>query len=119
MYKRIVWGKVRPGQWEQYEEAYNNVLRPGRENIRGLKGRWLARDIGDPDAGYSVSLWESTEALERYGSSDLFRPKGVPALQALFVNDVKADHCEERATAGFVGRAAGRFAASVPPLSGF
>ena len=26
---RIVWGKVRPGQWEQYEQAYKTVLRPG------------------------------------------------------------------------------------------
>lgn len=102
MYMRIVWGKVRPGQWEQYEEAYKSVLRPGRENIRGLKGRWLARDTGDPDAGYSVSLWESTEALERYESSEFFRRKVLPALQPFFVNDFEADHCEVRVKEEFV-----------------
>ena len=102
MYMRVVWGKVRPGQWEQYEEAYKSVLRPGRANIRGLKGRWLARDTGDPDAGYSVSLWDSTEALERYESSEFFRRKVLPALQPFFVNDFKADHCEVRVKEEFV-----------------
>ena len=102
MYMRIVWGKVRPGQWAQYEEAYRSVLRPGRENIRGLKGRWLARDIGDPDAGYSVSLWDSTEALERYENSEFFRRKVLPALQPFFVNDFAADHCEVRVKEEFV-----------------
>jgi heme-degrading monooxygenase HmoA len=96
MYMRIIWGKVRPGQWTQYEEAYKNVLRPGKEHIRGLKGRWLARDLSDPDAGYSVSLWESTAAMDRYEASDFFRKKVIPALQPFFVDDFTTAHCEVR-----------------------
>jgi len=96
MYMRVVWGKVRSGQWEQYEEAYKNVLRPGAENIRGLKGRWLARDLDDPDAGYSVSLWESTDAIKRYKARDFFRHKVMPALQPFFVGDFTTTHCEVR-----------------------
>ena len=96
MYMRIVWGKIRPGQWERYEEAYKAALRPGREHIRGLKGRWLVRDLKVREAGYSVSLWESTEALERYETSEFFRRKVKPALQPFFVDDFSTAHCEVR-----------------------
>jgi heme-degrading monooxygenase HmoA len=96
MYMRIIWGKLRPGQWDAYEAAYKDVLRPGSENIRGLKGRWLARDLDDRDAGYSVSLWESVEAMERYEASDFFRKKVTPALQPFFADNFTTAHCEVR-----------------------
>jgi heme-degrading monooxygenase HmoA len=96
MFMRIIWGKVRAGEWERYEEAYKNVLRPGEENIKGLRGRWLARDINDPDAGYSVSLWDSMEAMDRYEASEFFRRKVKPALQPYFVDDFTTTHCEVR-----------------------
>lgn len=102
MYMRIVWGKLRPGQWDHYEAAYRNVLRPGHENIRGLQGRWLARDLEDPDAGYSVSLWDSQEALARYEASEFFHHKVKPALQPFFADDFKAAHCEVRVREEFV-----------------
>lgn len=93
---RIVWGKVRPGQWEQYEEVYKHVLRLGREHIQGLQGRWLVRDIDDPDAGYSVSLWESTAAIDRYETSDFFLQEVKPALQPFFLDDFTTARCEVR-----------------------
>jgi heme-degrading monooxygenase HmoA len=96
MYMRIVWGKVRQGQWEQYEEAYKRALRPGHEHIRGLTGRWLVRDLDDRDAGYSVSLWESQEAMDRYEASSFFQMKVKPALQPFFVDDFTTTHCEVR-----------------------
>ena len=102
MYMRIVWGRLRPGEWEHYEDAYRKVLRPGRENIRGLKGRWLARDLSDPDAGYSVSLWDSPEAMERYEASDFFRRKVKPVLQPFFLDDFTTAHCEVRVKEEFV-----------------
>jgi heme-degrading monooxygenase HmoA len=92
---RIIWGKLRPGQWEKYEETYKRVLGPSR-NIAGLKGRWLARDVADLDAGYSVSLWASTEAMRAYENSDLFHKTVKPALQPFFVNDFTTAHCEVR-----------------------
>ena len=103
MYMRIIWGKLRAGQWQQYEEAYKNVLRPGREHIRGLKGRWLVRNLDDPDAGYSVSLWDSEEAMARYEASEFFRRKVKPALQPFFVDDFTTAHCEVRVKEEFVG----------------
>jgi heme-degrading monooxygenase HmoA len=96
MYMRIIWGKIRPGQWERFEQAYKDVLRPGKENIRGLKGRWLVRDINDRDAGYTVSLWDSTAAMDRYEASDFFRAKVKPALQPFFVDEFTTTHCEVR-----------------------
>ena len=96
MFMRIIWGRLRPGQWDQYEAAYKNALRPGAQNIKGLQGRWLVRDVNDPDAGYSVSLWDSMEAIERYESSEFFRRKVLAALQPFFVGDFTTNHCEVR-----------------------
>jgi heme-degrading monooxygenase HmoA len=96
MFMRIVWGRLRKGEWDHYEEAYRSVLRPGSQNIRGLRGRWLVRDTLDRDAGYSVSLWESMEAIDRYETSEYFRRKVVPVLQPFFVGDFTTSHCEVR-----------------------
>lgn len=90
MYMRIVWGRVHPGQWEQFEETYKTVLR--RERVDGLKGRWLVRDIANPDAGYSVSLWETREAMARYETTPFFRKTVLPALQPFFANEFATTH---------------------------
>ena len=95
MYMRIIWGRLRPGQWDQYEEAYKRVFGPNRD-IAGLQGRWLVRDAADPDAGYSVSLWASAEAMRAYESSDLFHKQIKPALQPFFADDFTTAHCEVR-----------------------
>ncbi len=100
MYMRIIWGRVRPGQWAQYEDAYKRVLGPIRD-IAGLQGRWLARDVANPDAGYSVSLWTSEEAMDAYEKSDLFHKQVKPALQPFFVNDFTTAHCEVRVMEAF------------------
>jgi len=102
MFMRIVWGRVRAGQWDQYEEAYKKALRPGSQNIKGLRGRWLVRDIDNPDAGFSVSLWDSMEAIKRYENSEFFRSKVLPALRPFFVDDFTATHGEVRVKEEFV-----------------
>ena len=62
MYMRIIWGRIAAGQWDGFEAAYKKAtsLRGG---VKGLKNQWLARDQADPDAGYSITLWESEEAM--------------------------------------------------------
>jgi heme-degrading monooxygenase HmoA len=102
MYMRIIWGRLRPGQWEPYEETYKRVLGPHR-GIAGLKGRWLVRDAADPDAGYSVSLWASPEDMRAYERSDLFNKTVKPALQPFFANDFTTTHCEVRVMEQFGG----------------
>jgi heme-degrading monooxygenase HmoA len=59
MIMRVTWGKIRPGKWDEYERLWNDhtaatLLTPG------LKARWLLRDTEQPDAGYSLSLWEGS-----------------------------------------------------------
>lgn len=102
MYMRIIWGRLRPGQWEPYEEAYKRVLGPHRA-IAGLKGRWLVQDATDPDAGYSVSLWASAEDMRNYERSDLFTKTVKPALQPYFADDFTTTHCEVRVMEQFGG----------------
>jgi heme-degrading monooxygenase HmoA len=102
MYMRIIWGRVRPGQWDRYEEAYKRVLGPNHD-IAGLQGRWLVRDVADRDAGYSVSLWADADAMHAYESSDLFRKTVKTALQPFFVDDFTTTHCEVRVMEKFQG----------------
>ena len=75
MHMRISWGRVNPGQWDEYERAFIQALKDSGP-IDGLIGRTIARDLDDPDTGYSVSVWESAEAMEAYES-------GVSANQIL------------------------------------
>ena len=54
---RIIYGKLKPGTWDAYETAYKEAMQRAGE-IPGLRARWLTRDVANPDAGYSISLWE-------------------------------------------------------------
>ena len=54
MIMRITWGKLRAGTWNEYEQAYRATA--GKE-VPGLRGRWLAQDVNDPDGGFAVSLY--------------------------------------------------------------
>ena len=58
MHMRIVWGKILPGQWDAFETAFKKALEI-REG--GLKSQYLLRDAEQPDAGYSISHWDSGE----------------------------------------------------------
>ena len=58
MYMRIIWGRIVAGQWDGFEAAYKKATTL-RGDVKGLKNQWLARDQADPDAGYSITLWES------------------------------------------------------------
>ena len=49
MIMRITWGKLRAGTWQEYEQAYHTTV-AGKE-VPGLRGRWLAQDVNDPDGG--------------------------------------------------------------------
>jgi hypothetical protein len=41
---RIIYGKLRPGTWDEYEQAYKDVMNQAGE-IPGLRARWLTRDV--------------------------------------------------------------------------
>src|SRR3954464_12452740 len=41
--------------------------------VPGLRARWLARDVKDPDAGYSISLWEDEASMRAYEGGDVLK----------------------------------------------
>jgi heme-degrading monooxygenase HmoA len=62
---RISWGRVNPGSWSDYERAFKDGVEAAGK-IDGLVARVLSRDIDDPNTGYSISWWDSAEAMDAY-----------------------------------------------------
>ena len=56
MIVRISRGRIRPGSWDQFEAAWNDVY--GSVQPAGLRGRALIRDFEDADRGASISVWD-------------------------------------------------------------
>ncbi|MFM1813318.1 MAG: hypothetical protein RLZ98_13 [Pseudomonadota bacterium] len=94
MFARIVWGKIQPGRWDDYEAAYKKSVE-SRGRVDGLVVQWLARDQNDKDAGYSVSVWESEAAMNAYVGSPTHKAMTEP-LKPYFVNQYTATHCDIR-----------------------
>jgi len=90
MFMRIAWVRVRPGSWSQFEVRYAEQAR----TVPGLKGRWLSRDVNDPDSIYVVSLWESIELLTAWEESDYFRNVLMPGIAPLVEAGLTVSVCE-------------------------
>ena len=70
-------------------------------NIKGLRGRWLAQDVQDHDAGYAVSLWESLEDMKAYEQSDFFKQEILAPLQPFFAGEFTTTSCEVKRSQEF------------------
>jgi heme-degrading monooxygenase HmoA len=92
MQMRVVWGKILPGQWDSFETDFKKAM-AARGTIDGLKAQWLARDQNDPDAGYSISLWESGEAMRKFWDSPK-RKEEAAGLERFFVNQFTVTNCD-------------------------
>jgi heme-degrading monooxygenase HmoA len=97
MHMQVVWGRILPGRWSAFEVAYREAI-ARRGEVRGLKDQWLLRDQNDPDAGYSISLWESEADMQAYWQSP-GRAEGMALLQPFFSNQYTTTHCEVRMAA--------------------
>jgi heme-degrading monooxygenase HmoA len=95
MMLRIIHGKLKPGTWDSYERAYKDIMATAGK-ISGLRGRWLAHASDDPDAGYTMSLWESEAAMRAYESSDILQKTILPQLKPFFSGDYTTTRCEVR-----------------------
>jgi len=62
--------------------------------VPGLRGRWLAQDVQDPDGGFAASVWDSLEAMQAYEQSAVFRQEMQPTLQPSFVGEYTTYRCE-------------------------
>jgi heme-degrading monooxygenase HmoA len=69
MYVRVVWGKLRPGAWGEYEHHYHERA-AGAGDVKGLRECQLWRSTEDPDEGISVSVWDTLEDLRNYETSE-------------------------------------------------
>ena len=94
MIMRITWGKLRAGSWQAYEQAYRATV--ADKVVPGLRGRWLAQDVQDPDGSFAVSVWDSCEAMHAYEQSAVFRQEMHPTLQPFFVGEYTTHRCEVR-----------------------
>lgn len=99
MFMRITWGKIKPGQWEGYEKAYKEATTLTKD-AKGLQGRYLVQDLDDPDAGYSVTLWDSEENMRNYRSNPIFKEKVLPLVEPFFVDKYNTTFCKVKATNG-------------------
>jgi heme-degrading monooxygenase HmoA len=83
---------LRAGCWQEYEQAYRDTV--AGKTVPGLRGRWLAQDVQEPDGGFAVSLWDSLEAMQAYEQSAVFRQEIQPTRQPFFVGEYTTYRCE-------------------------
>ena len=57
--------------------------------MKGLRGRWLAQDVNDPNGGFAVSLWDTLEDMQAYEQSAVFKQEIQPTLQPFFVGSIR------------------------------
>ena len=92
---RIIHGKLKAGTWGSYERTYKEVV-ANAGKIPGLKGRWLAHEVDNPDAGYTISLWENEEAMRAYEAGDQLQNAILPRLKPFFSGEYNTTRCEVR-----------------------
>jgi heme-degrading monooxygenase HmoA len=83
---------LRGGTWQEFEQTYRATV-VGKE-VPGLRGRWLAQDVQDPNGGFAVSLWDSLEAMQAYERSAAFTQEIQPRLQPFFVGEYTTYRCD-------------------------
>jgi heme-degrading monooxygenase HmoA len=93
MFMRITWGKLKPGAWNDYEAAYKKVM-PQTLEVPGIRGRWLIRDLDEPDAGYSVAMFESERDMRAFTENAEVRAEIKKALDPFHTGEYTTKHCE-------------------------
>ena len=93
MYVRMVWGKLRPGSWGDYERHYHERVAGASNGVKGLQERQLLRSTEDPDEGISVSIWDSLEDLLEYERGE-FRQSLAKEVEHLYRGEYWVKHFE-------------------------
>jgi heme-degrading monooxygenase HmoA len=91
MFMRIVWGKIAPGKWSEFEAAFKSSM-ANRGDIAGLKNHWLARDQIDSNAGYSITLWDDEASMQAFWNSQR-RHEIMAPLEPFYVNQFTVTNC--------------------------
>ncbi len=93
MYIRMVWGKLRPGTWQDYERHYHERVANASNTVKGLQERQLLRSTEDPDEGISVSVWDSVDDLLEYERGE-FRQNLAKEVEHLYRGEYWVKHFE-------------------------
>lgn len=93
MFVRMVWGKLRPGSWDDYERHYHENVSKSPSPIKGLRERQLLRSTEDPDEGVSLSIWDTLEDLRSYETGE-FRQKIAQDVEHLYRGEYWVKHFE-------------------------
>lgn len=92
MWMRIVWGRITPGQWDDFQAAFEKAAKM-TSTAKGLKDRWLVQDQTDKDAGYSITLWENEQDMKAFWNSKS-RSEAMDLLRPYFRNQYTVTDCE-------------------------
>ena len=99
MFLRIIHGRLKPGTWNEFERAYKEAT-TNAGAVKGLCGRWLTRDLDNPDAGTTISLWATQGDMEEYERSDLLRTRIQSKLTPFFSGDYRTTKSHVRFAEG-------------------
>ena len=88
MYLRIIHGALKPGAWNDFAAAYQKAIAEAGP-IHGLCGRWLTRDLDNPDAGTTISMWATEADMDAYEKSDLLKSRIQARLSPFFSGDYR------------------------------
>ena len=93
MFVRMVWGKLRPGVWDEYERHYHEKVVASPSPVKGLRERQLLRSTEDPDEGMSLSIWDNLEDLRAYETGE-FRQTIAKEVEHLYRGEYWVRHFE-------------------------
>lgn len=72
MITRLVKMTFRSDKLGAFEDTFHS-MQPGIRNFEGCLSVELHKDAANPSVYFTISCWESSEALENYRSSEFFR----------------------------------------------
>lgn len=102
MFARVLWGKVKPGMWDNYERYYNEKVVPPTQKMKGFRERRLLRSLDNPDEAISISVWETRGDLENYVRS-IERQIIVQQAEELFAGEYSVRDFEIRISNVHIG----------------
>ena len=92
---RIIYDKLRPGTWDEYEAAHKEVKKKAG-HVPGLCTRWLTRDVDNRDASHSISLLVDEASMCAYERSEIIKNTIVPKLTPFSSGNCTTTHCGMR-----------------------
>ena len=97
MHVRMVWGKLKPGKWDEYESHYNQHIEPATRGQGGFRGRQLLRSTENPDEGLSLTMWDTRESMEDY-SNNTQQQQLAKDVETLYTGEHWIKHFELRSS---------------------